>query len=220
MGLKNDIQEFKEKVITDIENSAKKGKSADIVFLSKLLEETEGLIMNLERYEIQFNSLKRKYEMPSANQQSHKQIISHTINSDENKISAKERGEQRRQAFIKKANAEGIILTQVKGVIYRTPSNAIVGIASASEKSPNHWFLGLPSKNYDTVVLLCENDRGELATFIPPKEFISKYLPNMSRDRKGQIKFNISYKFGTYYMTIPGVENQKLDQMKDRFDHL
>ncbi len=224
MNVLSEIDALKSEILQNIEKSLKKNDSARIVASSKLLEELENMYSRYQNLEKQIVTFKKLFN--STDIDAKHTIIPKSIEAESQvkKPSAKAKGEIRRRKFIEQAQENGINLIHLKGVKYKSNKHNLIGIASASEKSPDFWFLGLPglpmTGKFDTVVLLCENKSGEIFTFIPPKEFLLKYFDKFSRDSNDQIKFNIRLKHNKFYMIIPGLENQEIDSMLDSYENL
>ena len=98
----------------------------------------------------------------------------------------------------------GIRLANFKGVIYKTHTGKVVGIASATEhkKKPGYWFLGLPMREYAFIVLLCEKVDGELSSFVLPDNFLQDYIHQFSHS-SGQYKLHIFAKGNKHYIRMP-----------------
>lgn len=120
------------------------------------------------------------------------------------KLTHKEKGKLRREAFIENLQKKGIKIKHFKGAIYKTEIGRIVGIASATEFKwkKGYWFLGLPAQNYDLLVLLCETIDGKLLSFIFSSEFLKENSPNFILSG-GNYKFHIFMKNGKYYTKFP-----------------
>jgi hypothetical protein len=87
----------------------------------------------------------------------------------------RENGREIREVFLKKLLQTGISLQQVKGeTIYRAKSGEKVGIAVATERQPDRWFLGLPEGGFDHAVLLCQREGGDVIEIRLPKGFFAK----------------------------------------------
>ena len=83
------------------------------------------------------------------------------------------------------------------GTTYRTPSGSTVGIAAATEVTPNRWFLGItPRLELDTMGLLCQSGNAVL-DFVLPMTFSSDAWPRFSRSG-GQVKFNVDRRDGSF----------------------
>jgi len=117
--------------------------------------------------------------------------------------SARAHGKEIREAFLAELAQEGIHLQRCKGTIYKTTSGERVGIAVATERQPDHWFLGLTAGSFDHVVLLCQRDNGEVVEICLPRKFFEQYGNAMSQS-KGQVKFNITYRGNQYFVQVPG----------------
>ena len=137
-----------------------------------------------------------------------------------NELSPKKRGKARRNAFVQELETIGISLINVGGTTYKTKTENLVGIAYASERKSNRWFLGLPSKGYNSVTLICENKTGELFNFVLPKDFLNENSDKLSHDENGNCKFNIFLKGESYKLRIPGEGYENIDSFKGNYSPL
>jgi hypothetical protein len=137
-------------------------------------------------------------------------------------ISPKLKGNLRRKAFVDKLCNLGIKLTNVEGVLYKTETGKLIGIASATEskKWQGRWFLGLPIQNYDHFVLLCEKEDGKMLSFVIPKDFLRNYIQNISQSTKGDYKFHVVRKDGKYCIQIPGIGKLDMSEFLDNIESL
>lgn len=130
-------------------------------------------------------------------------------------------GKEKRIIFIQEAKKKGIFLSEEKGPLYRDKSGGLVGIAYASERTPNRWFLGLPNKKYQNIVLICKNEFSERTYFIFPYAFCAKNQDKLGTDKKEkQIKFNVLMKNGIYALKIPDSEPITINEYIDKLDNI
>lgn len=108
----------------------------------------------------------------------------------------------------------------IGGTTYKTKTGNLVGIAYASERKSNRWFLGLPSKNYSSVALICENKSGELLNFVLPKDFLHSNLDKLSHDENGNLKFNIFLKGENYKLRVPKEGYENIDSFEGTYSPL
>ncbi len=114
-------------------------------------------------------------------------------------------GKKVRNAFLEKlSRLHGIHLRQGKGVVYRTGSGRRVGIAVATERQPNRWFLGLPIGGFDDAVLLCDRGKETAAEIFLSRSFLEEHALSRSKD---QIKFNIARRGSTFVVQVPGMDD-------------
>ncbi len=116
-----------------------------------------------------------------------------------------------RSGFLKKAMGKGLKLHPFQGAIYKTPRGVRVGIAVATERQPNRWFLGLGDGGFDAAVLLCQTKGGRTLDVCLPRAFVQSHRAHFSRSR-GQEKFNVVRRDGHLHLTIPGVGHVPIDQ--------
>ena len=105
--------------------------------------------------------------------------------------------------FLNELAEKGIHLRQMKGTIYETQSGQRIGIAVATERKPDRWFLGLPLGGFDHAILLCERETGDTVDFWLSKNFFDDYGNNMSHSGD-QMKFNIARRGSGYVILVPG----------------
>ena len=135
--------------------------------------------------------------------------------------SYKQIGKEERKIFTQEAKKKGIILSEEKGPLYRDKLGGLVGIPYASERNPNRWWLGLPNKKYQNIVLICKNEFSERTYFIFPYTFCAKYQDKLGTDKKEkQIKLNVLMKNGIYTLIIPDSEPITINEYIDKFDNI
>lgn len=129
---------------------------------------------------------------------------------------AREAGDRRRAGFVKELASRGHLLVPYRGALYKNRLGETVGIASASERTPDRWFLGLPTDSFRHVILLCERVTGVTKAVCLPKAFIDTQGRFLS-ESKGQTKFNVNLRAGHYFMPIPSVGNVRVDEYIDNY---
>jgi hypothetical protein len=133
---------------------------------------------------------------------------------------ARRHGEEIREAFLQRLKGEGVHLQLIKGkTIYLTKSGQRVGIAVATERQPNRWFLGLPIAGFDHAVLLCQRDTGDVAEIRLPDRFFSKYGSFMSQS-KNQVLFKIVQKNSEVSVQVPGTEGIPVSSFSSDYSFL
>ncbi len=200
-----------------IEDAAKIGNTALVVESSKIVEEIESIEKQLEQV---LNSLSSIEKIVEQNGALDSVEFSTQLVSQEKGISPKKRGQQRRTAFVKRAQQFGIDVLQLKGVRYKVNNKNLIGIAYSGETRPNRWFFGLPHENFDTIVLLCERKNGQIMSFVFTKEFYKRIKIFMSTDNTGQFKYNITFRNEEYQLMIPERGCEKINLFLDNFDNL
>jgi hypothetical protein len=202
------LRQEKTELLEKISTAAKEGKSEIVLSASEKLRKVEILINRCEQLEVEIADLQREgglqMNTETANQNRMKPI-SHPIPRTSVK-SVRENGREIREAFLKRLLQAGVSLQQVRGeTIYKTKSGEKVGIAVATERQPDRWFLGLPEGGFDHAVLLCQREGGDIIELRLPKGFFAKYGSALS-ESKGQVKFNISRKGNVYSIKVPGTD--------------
>ena len=213
------ILKIKSKAHNNIKEAAHLEKTEEVIANTRILEEVKRLENSLDA---SLKSLEQKFENNILKEVHIENENISGVNSVK-KYSAKEKGNLRRENFIRKLENLGINLIKEKGVIYRTQNGNRIGIASASEllRKKEYWFLGLPNKNYDTVVLICESSKGKVFNFILPKYIYEQNENKFSRDSTNeQLKFNISFRNGNFQMIIPQVDPISINDYIDNISAL
>jgi len=214
MELEKRLETLKAKILTKIEEAAKKGDTEEIISNSRIVEEVERLIKRWEEIISVVDVLeKRADSATNISIQPEKVIVSKIFD----KVSPKKKGKVNRNELISKLKTMGISLSHFEGTTYKTQNEKLVGIAYASERLLNRWFLGLPSKDYNSVILICENKNGDFLNFVLPEDFLRRYLNKLSHDDYGQVKFNIFLKGGHYQLRIPGEGYNNIDNFQNNY---
>jgi hypothetical protein len=202
------LRQEKKELLEKISTAAREGKSEAVLSASEKLRKIEMLINRYEQLEVEIAELQKEggfHMNTGAAIESQMKPTSTAIP----RISVKtvrEHGREIRETFLKRLLQTDISLQSVKGeTIYRCKSGEKVGIAVATERQPNRWFLGLPAGGFDHAVLLCQRESGDVVEIRLPKEFFAKYGSNLS-ESKGQVKFNISCKGSVFVVKVPGTD--------------
>ena len=194
MGSKAELDTLKTRAIAAIRRAADAGDTIKIQRLSNLLGEIEAAEKRATALDDDVKSYTERLD-------GRDKTRSHALRAKESltttgAISRKQFGKEMRERF---AREHGLI--PVRGAIYKTRSGSRLGIATAAETRPGHWFLGLPDTDLDCVVLICEG-HNERLDFVLPMTSISSAWPRLSRSA-GQVKFNVDRRNGSYRLQVP-----------------
>jgi hypothetical protein len=207
MDVKNQLIHEKTKLLKQIAESAQQGKSQEVLSAGERLNKIESLV---ERYEnlvrdianLDTNGRKTQpFQNTRVGSRLAKGRTPHTMDV----ASGRGMGRIIRMDFLKKTSEEGIHLEHIRGSIYETKSGHKVGIAVATERNPDRWFLGLPLEGFDHAVLLCKRGAGDTVEICLPKNFFEKYGDKMSQSG-GQMKFNVARRGSGYSILVPGTD--------------
>jgi len=214
MNLKDEILKLKNMVKTKIENALKDNQTEIIISAAKDLDILERIEKQYKEMEIVVSSFMQKGDFSEDYKQ----------NAKTSKQDSRQNGEEERQIFVEEAKKRNIDLVKEKGrreVLYKNKLGGLVGIAYAYECTSDRWWLGLPIKKYQTMVLICKNENSKKVYFILPRIFCEKYNDRFSTDyKKAQYKFNISVKDGLYTLTIPNIEPICINEYINQFDNI
>lgn len=205
MDAKSQLMHEKEKLLKLISESAQRGDSQEVLAVSEKLNKVESLMGRYEKLLRDISDLDTiSKPQPLDNTRARSSLVK---DNAINRLDTAGRGIGRtiRLDFLKKASESGVHLTHIKGSIYETGSGHKVGIAFATERKPDRWFLGLPFGRFDHAVLLCMRDTKETVEICLPNDFFEEYRDHMSQS-SGQMKFNIVRRGNGYSILVPSTD--------------
>lgn len=198
------LEREKAQILTRISEAALRGEAEDVLRESVRLEQVESLIHRYTGLVQEIDNLSHAEEAKNTALPDRAVIGTYEITSRKSiPKNGKEHGRAIRDSFIRKLLDSGINLQPVKGVIYKTSSGSRLGIAFATERQPDRWFLGLTKGAFDHAVLLCHSETLGTQDICLPRDFFAKYGDRMSASN-GQIKFNVVRKGRTFSILVPG----------------
>lgn len=203
-----DLQNEKNKILSDISAAAIEGKADIVLSESGKLEKIEQLINRYRQITLELEGIKsNEFISSSFSKPINREISSKSgVGQMSNPSASREVGNKIRKEFVQKLEDKGIHLQLVKGkTVYLTSSGKRVGIAVATERQPHRWFLGLPVNGFDHAVLLCQHENGEVGEVFLQEKFFMEHGQDMSQS-KGQLKFNIVQRNGGLLVQVPGTD--------------
>ncbi len=206
MDALTELQNEKNKILSSISKAASEGITDLVLAESEKLEKIKNLISRHSQIISELEGLRSG--SPQIPEQKNRRIIARPVNESRSRqmLTSRELGEQIRSEFLSNRETEGINLQLIKGkTIFRTRSGKRVGLAVATERQPNRWFLGLPAGGFDHAVLLCQRESGEIIDIPLPEKFFEKYGNEMS-ESKGQLKFNVVNRGSGLLVQVPGTD--------------
>jgi len=221
MDTKNQLINEKAKLLKLIADSAQRGNSQEVLGSGERLKKIESLIERHEKLLRDISDLDT--EVPRTHPLQNSRVGSRLVRSKAlgrlDVASGRGIGRTIRMDFLKKISEEGIHLEHIRGSVYETKSGDKVGIAVATERNPDRWFLGLPLEGFDHAVLLCKRDTGDTVEICLPKNFFDEYGERMSQSG-GQIKFNVARRGGGYAILVPGTDGVSVSNLLGDYSHL
>lgn len=205
-----------QKALTNIEEAAKSRDSQRVKKYSRLLEEVENLKSRLGSVKSSTVRLTEIFDVEST------EIDHQDTETDvklDGEVSKREKGNQKRTDFLRRLEMMGIHLVNIGSRKHTTATGGLVGMAYASERHAHRWWLGLPMKDYEAIVLLCEDRNERVLSFILPKELYADHIKHLSLVN-GQRKFNIVKDNSEFYLLIPKREKIEITPYLDAFDSL
>lgn len=203
MGTMAELQNEKNKVLSAISKAASEGRTDLVLGESAKLEKIENLIARHRQISSELEGLQSGAS--ALTHQKTQPFAASPVNESRSTqmVTSRELGEKIRNEFLRKRESEGIHLQLIKGkTIFCTSSGKRVGLAVATERQPNRWFLGLPAGGFDHAVLLCQRENGEVIDIPLPEKFFEKYRDKMS-ESKGQLKFNVVNRGSGLLVQVP-----------------
>lgn len=200
METKNRLMNEKANLLKQIAESAQRGNSQEVLDAGVRLGKIESLIERYDKLLEDISDLEtRDRKMPN-------QVASRQASVDAmDMASGRGIGKGIRMGFLKKSSEKGIHLEHIKGSIYETRLGHKVGIAVATERNPDRWFLGLPLEGFDHAVLLCRHETGNTVEICLAKNFFDQFGNKMSQSG-GQMKFNVARRGSGYVILVPGTD--------------
>ena len=209
------LLKLKDNSLKAITSAASSGNSQKVLEETARLSRIEVLIERQEALDNEIQALTTKTPQSGPRMYSPPERVSRSLDKD----SPRKRGDKRRSEFIKICDSKGFKLTLIKGALFQNARAETIGIAYASERMENSWFLGLPSQEFNHAVLLCENKNGKVIAICLPHEFFRKHEDYLSKS-KGQTKFNVRLRSGHYLLTIPVIGPVHVDEYVDKPEHI
>jgi hypothetical protein len=212
MSLENDILNLKEEALRRINTAVANRDIATISKESRHLEE-------IEKFEKQIAGIRTVVNRLNTVGSKDSEMV---ISSRSIRLVGRKRGRETREEIVNWLRGQGKQVFHRQGPLYEV-NGKLVGIAYASERpnTPNKWWLGLKAAQYDSFVLICEDEYQKVTKFIFPKAFYEKYRDHFSQSENGaQIKFNIWLRDHRFTMQIPMYGDVPIDIYIDAFDNI
>lgn len=187
------LRNLKQESLRKASEAVVAGESQQIILLGRRLEMIDKLTARAEDLQREVEKLVHVDEGVPL------QIDSGTHSEGE---SGREGGERARISIVNVLSAAGIELQRIKGATYRLPNGSLIGIAYATERQPNRWFLGLTRGKFDHALLLCEETPEKVHALVLSQDFLAKH-GKLSSSGDG-IKFNVTRSGSSFHLNIPG----------------
>lgn len=204
--IRGELQSHQADLIARIATAAKAADASRLLSLNDELRQTVSLLSRLQDLSVEVQGVLRGTQA----QVNAQQTASGTAALPES-VAGRGHGVQIRSGFLARSLNAGLRLRPHRGAIYASPSGRRVGIAVATERKPNRWFLGLGEDDFDAAVLLCAQNSGKVLDICLPASFILKHRQDFSRSG-GQIKFNVAHRDGRLILKVPGRTPEPIDQ--------
>ncbi len=233
MEISNELQQLKEEALKKVREAAESGNVRMVNHYARIAEDCEKALEKLEELLHTVHTLRRRITLfqeepegfeissPELNFRMRRARISSV---PPYKPSPRERGAEARRHWLSQLEVEaGINLTGSGGSTYTAPGGALVGVAYGVELAgkPDSWFLSLPNKSYDVVVLLCETRDGQLFDFVIPIDELRDAWEATSVGTGGrQRKINVKKDNGDFALLVPGGEKVSIGRFLKNYEPL
>lgn len=222
MKFLDELENERKSILAEITDSASKGLTEQVLSGTAKLQGIEQLINRQKEINADLERLRGFSDGRILKEwQTEKTQSSESNNKGKSdRASSRILGRKLREELLSKLSGKGINLQLVKGqTIFRTGSGKRVGIAVATERQTDRWFLGLPEGGFDHAVLLCKPNNEEVIEFPLPEKFFIDHGRDMSVS-KGQIKFNVVRRGGRVLLQVPGTTGISVTSYTNNFDFL
>ena len=222
MKFLDELETERKSILAEITDSASKGLTEQVLAGTAKLQGIEQLISRQKEINADLERLRgfSDGQILKAWQPERIRSSESRDKSKSDRSSSRILGRRLRKELLKKLSEKGINLQLVKGqTIFRTGSGKRVGIAVATERQTDRWFLGLPEGAFDHAILLCKPNNAEVIEVPLPERFFIDYGKNLSVS-KGQIKFNVARRVGRVLLQVPRTNGISVESYANNFDFL
>ena len=195
MDIVTELKKVRNQILAQIAQAAQDGNSEATLAESEKLKKLEREVTELIAKNVNTKSDETRCDGPV--------VPTDSLTTSSHGKSARAHGREIRESFLAKLAKGDIYLQHSKGTIYKTTSGQRIGIPVATERQPDHWFLGLTVGSFDHAVLLCQRDNSEIIEIRLPRKSFEQYGNAMSQS-KGQVKFNVARRGNQYFVQVPG----------------
>ena len=231
MDTKNQLLNEKDKLLKQIASSAQHGNSQEVLSAGENLKKIESLIDRHEKLLRDISDLGNEIHSPQPLQNS--RVISRLARNsglrELDVVPGRGIGKTIRMDFLRKVSEDGVHLEHIRGSVYETKSGYKVGVAVATERKADRWFLSAlvllmtarlcPGRAFMSkglefrlqAVLLCQKDDGDVMEICLPKNFFDEYGKKMSASG-GQMKFNVARRGNGYAILVPGTDGVNISK--------
>ena len=113
-----------------------------------------------------------------------------------------------RNGYLAREKSRGRHLTPLGGIYFRNDEGVVLGVTFSSEKGKRggetSWFLNLLRGKFQDAVLLCQTSTDCAKVVHLPRAFLDRVWQRLSRDGKGEVKFNLAKREGKFWLQVPG----------------
>jgi hypothetical protein len=175
VDIRKQLESHQAELIAKIASAANASDPAGVLSLNEELRQTVSLLNRLNEMYVEARAMLGRAERANS------QLIPTPPTPYSAVATGRGRGAQIRSAFLNRANDAGLKLRPYRGTVFSSPNGRRIGIAVATERNPNRWFLGLGESDFDAAVLLCAQNSGKVLDICLPTSFIAMYREHFSR---------------------------------------
>lgn len=211
VSIREQLAAYQAKLLTKISAAANAADTNTLLSLNDELRRTATLLSQMDHLGIEAQSL---LGLASAGNATIISSVQSRVVSK--KVAGRGHGVQIRSDFLDRAVKAGFQLRPHRGATYLSPNGRRIGVAVATERKPNRWFLGLGEDSFDAAVLLCMPDKGRAIEVCLPPSFFTQHGRYLSR-AGGQVKFNTARRDGHIILKVPRMNPERVDEFVGNF---
>ena len=217
MTIEERLSKVRSETLAQIAAAASNGDAHAVINLSQKSREIETLLAGFQQLRVALEVLEGRNM--DRNGKPDKQMEAQSPHGMESASSvvtqsyARQNGHTTRANYVTALRQQGYALHAIRETQFETPSGNRVGIAFATERKPNCWFLGLPDNNYSAIILLCKHNNNELLDFFVSGQTLQGFQSRLVASG-GQLKFNVRKSGGNYTLLVPGANGVGLNKAR------
>jgi hypothetical protein len=188
--------------------------------LQRFIDQVQKMVIAWSKYDVLYNLQTIPVSKAEGSIIQSTNVPNQFLKGDSSSISSRPAlGRKRREIFLKNLREKGIVLTQEKGSTFHTVRGQKVVIASALEKNST-WWMGTPMKQYDYVVLLCQEENDNLLGFVFDAPFLVRVVEKLGHNYIDYSMYHIKRDGGSYILQLNGGEREIIDRYLSAYDCL
>ena len=205
-SIRDRLTDYQNGLLAKIGAAAKASDAEAILLLNGQLARTTALLSRMDDVGFEAEAL-----LGNSDSRNGRAAAVATQKIDEMSVPGRGHGIKIRADFLDRAARAGLPLRPYRGAIFQSSKGRRIGIAVATERKPNRWFLGLGEGLFDAAVLLCAPNSGKVLDICLPPAFLAQHGRYLSQSG-GQIKFNVARRDAHTILKIPHKTPERVER--------